>query len=127
MALESRAGPARGADILHHQGEGLAPQGAPRPAEATNDWIRDWSAMPDPLVGEALPLVMEVYGWLSWATSGTTRGLRNRPFKALLLRRDGGKREVPPGGWVAREDQEGVFRDVIRAEWPDRGLNDWPS
>ena len=42
----------------------------------------------------------EVYGWLSWANQGTTRGLRNRPLDAVLLRRDGGNREVPPGGWV---------------------------
>ena len=40
----------------------------------------------------------KVYGWLSWANQGTTRGLRYRPFDAVLLRRDGGNREVPPGG-----------------------------
>ena len=74
----------------------------------------------DPLRGEALPLVMEVYGWLGLASSGTTRGMRNRPFDAVLLRRDGGNREVPPegpggprgsregppgrgSGWVARQ------------------------
>ena len=100
---EQRAEPARRADILNHQGEGLAPQGGPRPAEARNDWIRDWSAIPDPLGGKALPLLMKVYRWLSWATSGTTRGTRNGPFEAVLLRRDGGYREVPPGvGWPRR-------------------------
>ena len=51
--------------------------------------------------------MMEVYGWLSLATSGTTRGLRNRPFNASLLRRDRGDQDVPPGGWVAREDHQG--------------------
>ena len=40
----------------------------------------------------------ELYGWLSWANQGTTRGLRNRPFDMVLLWRDGGNREVPPGG-----------------------------
>ena len=57
--------PAWGAEILQHQGEGLAPQGAMRPAEARKDWVRDWSAILDPLGGEALPLVMDLYGWLS--------------------------------------------------------------
>ena len=70
---------------------------------------------------------MEVYGWLSWATSGTTRGLRNRAFDAVLLRRDGGNREVHPGGGgVAREDQERVLRAVIWAGWPDREPT-WPA
>ena len=46
---------------------------------ARGDWARDWYAFPDPLGAEALPLVMKVYGWLSWANLGTTRGLRNRP------------------------------------------------
>ena len=61
-------------------------------------WDRDWGTVPDPLGYEALPLVGEVYGWLSWANQGTTRGMRKRPFDAVLLRRDGGNREVPPGG-----------------------------
>ena len=68
----------------------------------------------------------EVYGWLSWANQGTTRGLRNQPFDAVLLRRDGGNREVPPGGWAAPEDHEGVLRSVIRAAWLDRGPT-WPA
>ena len=68
----------------------------------------------------------EVYGWLSWANQGTTRGLRNRPFDAVLLRRDGGNQEVPPGGWAAPEDHERVLRSVIRAAWPDMGLT-WPA
>ena len=75
---------------------------------------------------EALPLVGEVYGWLSWANQGTTRGLRNRPFDAVLLRRDGGNQEVPLGGWAAREDHERVLRSVIWALWPDRGPT-WPA
>ena len=68
----------------------------------------------------------EVYGWLSWANKGTTRGMRNRPFDSVLLRRNGGNREVPPGGWAAPEDHERVLRSVIRAAWPDRGLT-WPA
>ena len=52
----------------------------------------------DPLGGEALPLVMEVFGWSNWATWGTARGLRNQPFDGVLLRRDGVNQEVPPGG-----------------------------
>ena len=46
----------------------------------------------------------EVYGWLSWDCLGTTRGMTNRPFDAVLLRRDGGNQGVPPGGWAAPED-----------------------
>ena len=68
----------------------------------------------------------EVYGWLCWANQGTTRGLRNRPFDAVLLWRDGGNREVPPGGWAAPEDHERVLRSVIRAAWPDREPT-WPA
>ena len=87
-------------------GRGAAPapqaqgqQGEPaRGAEGARPLDRDWGTVPDPLGDEALPLVGEVYGWLSWANPGTTRGLRNRPFDAVLLRRDGGSREVPPGG-----------------------------
>ena len=82
QAQEPRAEPRRGAE------------------EARGDWGRDWQAIPEPLGGEALPLVMEVYGSLSWATSGTTRGLRNQPFDTVRPWRDGGDREVPPGaGW----------------------------
>ena len=95
QAQEPQAEPARGAEGAH------------------GDWARDWDAMPD-------PLVVEVYGWLSWATSGTTRGLRNRPFDAVLLRRDGGNQEVPPVGGVAQEDHERVLRAVIRAWCPNR-------
>ena len=107
VAAEPRAEPAQGADILHHQAEDLAPQGAPR-----NEG-RDWIAIPDPLGGDALPLVMEVYEWLSWATSGTTGGMRNRPFQTVLLRRNGGTRELPPGGFPAPEDHKTVLRAVI--------------
>ena len=67
-----------------------------------------------------------VYGWLSWANQGTTRGLRNRPCDAVLLRRDIGNREVPPGGRAAPEDHEEVLRSVIRAACPDRGPT-WPA
>ena len=70
----------------------------PRGAEGAGDWDRDWDLIVNPLRGEALPLVMEVYGWLGLASSGTTRGMRNRPFDAVLLRRDGGNGKVPPEG-----------------------------
>ena len=109
MAQAPRAEPARGAVV------------APRPTKARNDWVRDWSTIPDTLGGEAVPLVMEVYGWLSWATSGTTRGLSNQFFDAVLLWRDGGNQKVPPGGRLAREDHERVLRAVIWAGWPDQG------
>ena len=103
--------PARGADILHHQRKDLAPPGAPR------DWVRDSSVMPDPMGGKALPLVMEVYGWLSWATSGTTRGMRNWPSEAVLLRNVGGNPEVPPGGCVDREDDESRDSGGMARPW----------
>ena len=54
-AQEPWAEPARGA------------VGAPRPAEARSDWVCDWDAVIDLLGGQTLPLVLEVYGWLSWA------------------------------------------------------------
>ena len=68
------------------------PRAALEPGQegARNDSALDWDTIPDPLGGEAVPLVMEVYVWLSWATSGTTRGLKSRTFDAMLLRRDGG-------------------------------------
>ena len=97
-----------------------------RGAEGARLWDQDWGTVPDPLGEEALPLVGEVYGWLCWANQGTTRGLRNRPFDAVLLQRDGGNREVPPGGWAAPEDHERVLRSVIRAAWPDREPT-WPA
>ena len=123
-----RAEPARMAAAPAAGGRGAAPapqaqgpQGEPaREAEGAQPWDRDWDAVPDPLGGEALPLVVEVYGWLSWACSGTTRGMRNRPFDAVLLRRDGGNQEVPPGGWAAPEDHKRVLGAAIRAAWPDR-------
>ena len=104
---EQRGGPARG-------------------AEESRPWDVDWGAVPDPLGGETLPLVGEVYGWLCWANQGTSRRSRNRPFDAVLLRRDGGNREAPPGGWAAPEDHERVLRSVIRAAWPDREPT-WPA
>ena len=124
---EPRAEPARLAADPTARGSGAtpAPQAQEPQAEpgrgaegARGGWARDWDAIPDPLSGEALPLVVEVYGWISWATSGTARGLRNRPFDAVLLHRERGNREVPPGGWVAQEDHERVLRAVIRAGWP---------
>ena len=94
-------------------GAALAPQAQKPQAEpargaegARGGWARDWDADPDPLGGKALPLMMEVYGWLSWATSGTTRWLRNWPFNAvLLIGRPRGPRKGPLGrdlGGVAR-------------------------
>ena len=127
-----RAEPARMASAEGGQGAASAPQaqgqrGEPaRGAEGARPWDRDWSTVPDPLGEEALPLMGEVYGWLCWANQGTTRGLRNRPFDAVLLRRDGGNREVPPGGWAAPEDHERVLRSVIWAAWPDREPT-WPA
>ena len=96
------------------QAQGLQAELVPG-AERARDWDQDGDAIPDPLGGETLPLVMEVYGWLGWASTGTTRGMRNQPFDAVLLWRDGGNREVPPGGWVAQEDQERVLLAVIWA------------
>ena len=114
MAQEPRAEPAtRGA------------VGAPRPAEARKDWVRDWSAISDPLGGKALPLVLEVYGLLSWATSGTTRGSRDGPFDAVLFWRSEENQKYPRGGWVAQEDHEGVLRTVICAGWPNQEAG-WP-
>ena len=101
------------------QAQGL--QGEPeRGAGGARPWDRDWGTVPDPLGDEALPLVVEVYGWLRWASSGTSRGMRNRPFDAVLLWRHGGNQEVPPGGQSAPKDHERVLRSVIRAAWPDR-------
>ena len=71
---------------------------------ARGEWARDSDAVPDPLWGEALPLVMDVYWWLSWAASGTTRGFRSRHFDAVLLQRGGETRKMPSGGWVTRQD-----------------------
>ena len=129
-AREPRAKLARMAAAPAARGSGAAPvqqqqEARAEPAQgaegARTDWARDWNAIPDPLGGETPPLVMEVYGWLSWAHSGTSRGLRNRPFNAVLLQRDGRSRWVPRGGWVAQEDHERVIRAIIWVGWPDRG------
>ena len=123
MAATPAAGGRGAAPAPQAQG----PQGEPaRGAEGARPWDRDWDAVPDPLGGGALPLVVVVYGWLSWACSGTTREMRNRPFHAVLLRRDGGNQEVPLGGWAARQDYERVVQAVIRAAWPDRERT-WPA
>ena len=116
--------------------------GAGRGAGAAGTWgrrgcRRGGQREPDPGTGTGtrsktpwgvrpLPLVAEVYGWLSWACSGTTRGMRNRPFDAVLLRRDGANQEVPPGGWAAPEDHERVLWVVFPAAWPDREPT-WPA
>ena len=127
-----RAEPARMASAGGGRGAALAPQaqgqrGEPaRGAEGAWPWDRDWGTVLDPLGEEALPLVGEVYGWLCWANQGTTRGLRNRPFDAGLLRMDGGNQEVLPRGWAAPEDHDRVLRSVIRAAWPDREPK-WPA
>ena len=95
MAAAPAAGGRGAAPVPQAQG----PQGEPaRGAEGAWPWDRDCDAVSDPLGGEALPLVVEVYGWLSWASSGTTRGMINQPFDAVLLQRDGGNQEVPPRG-----------------------------
>ena len=57
---------------------------------------------------------------------GQLRGMRNQPFDAVLLRRDGGNREVPLGGWGASEDHERVLWAAISAAWPDREPT-WPA
>ena len=120
MAPEPQAEPAQGADILHQQGEDLAPQGA------RCESVRDWSTIPDPLGGESLPMMMEVCGRLRWASSGTTRGMRNRLFEAVLLRRDRREPGSTPGGWLAWGDQERVNQALIRAGWPNRAP-EWPA
>ena len=105
----SRAEPVRMAAASAAPGRGAAPapqaQGPQgdlaRGAEGARPWDGDWDTVPDPLGGEALPLVLELYGWLSWACSGTTRGMRNRPF-------------------------ERVLQAVIRVAWPDREPT-WPA
>ena len=96
------------------RGAASAPQAQGQPgepargAERARPWDRDWGTVPDSLGDEALPLVGEVYGWLCWANQGTTRGLRNRFFDAVLLPRDEGNREVPPRGVVSpRGPREG--------------------
>ena len=52
--------------------------------------------------------------------------MRNPALEAVLLRRDGAKREVPLGGWAAPEDLQRVLRASIQAAWPDRELM-WPA
>ena len=98
------------------QGAAFAPQARgpheepARGAEGARPSDRDGDAVPNLLGSKALPLVVEVYGWLSFASSGATRRVRNRPFDTVLLRSDGRNREVPPEGWATQEDQERVAR-----------------
>ena len=121
------AAPAAGGRGAAPAPQARGPQGEPaQGAEGARHWDWDWDTVPDPLGGEALPLVVEVYGWLSWACSGTTRGMRKRPSNAVLLRRDGGNREAPLGGWAAPEDHERVLQAVLWAAWPDREPT-WPA
>ena len=121
------AAPAEGGRGAAPAPQAQGPQGEPaRGAEGARPWDRDWDTFPDPLGGEALPLMVEVYGSLSWACSGTSRGMRNKPFHAVLLQRDAGNWEVPPGGWAASGDHKRVLRAVIRAGWPDREPT-WPA
>ena len=123
MAGASAAGGRDAAPAPRAQG----PQGGPaRGAEGAWPWDRDWDTVPDPPGREALPLVVEVYGWLTWACSGTTRGMRTLSFDAVLLRSDWGNREVPPGAWAAPEDHERILWTVIRAARPDRAPT-WPA
>ena len=94
--LLPRRGGGRGA-ALAPQAQG--PQGEPEQgAGGAQPWDLDWGMVPDPLGNEPHPLVVEPYGWLSWASSWTTREMRNRPFGAVLLRRDRGNQGVPRGG-----------------------------
>ena len=97
--------------------------GARHLTEARDELVRDWDAAPHLLRGETLLLVLEVYGWLNWATSGYKK---NQTFDAMLLWRVGGNRKVPPGGQVAQEDHKGVLWAVIRAGWPDQDPG-WPA
>ena len=128
MAAASAAGGRDAALAPRAQG----PQGGPaRGAEGARPWVRDWDTVPESLGGEAHPLVVEVYVWVSWACSGTTRGMRNRPFDAVLLRRDGRNREVPPRVWGAPGDHERIHQTVIWAVWvavlciTDADANSW--
>ena len=83
VAQEPRAEPAEGA------------LGDPHPAQARDKGVQNWDAIPNPLGGKTLRVVLEVYGWLNWATLGY---MRNRPFRALLLQRDERYGELPPRG-----------------------------
>ena len=57
---------------------------------------------------------------------GDHQGDEEPSFDALLLRRDGGNRVVPSGGWADHEDHGRVLRSVILAAWPDGGPT-WPA
>ena len=80
-----------------------------------------WSQTPWPL-----PLVVEVYEWLSWDCSGTTRAMRNQRFDAVLLWRDRGSQEVPSGEQAAPKDHERVLWAVIGAVRADMEPT-WPA
>ena len=115
-ASPPRADGGAGADGLGGRGgrgaaparQAQGPQGElVRGAGGAGPWDRDWGTVPDPLEDETLLLVVEVYRWLSWTSSGTTRGMRNRPFDAVLLWRDGGNREVPRGAGQSKKTTRG--------------------
>ena len=98
---------ARGQDVAPAP-QAQEPQAEPaQGAEGARPWDRDWDAVPDPLGGEALPLVVKVYGWQSWASSGTTKRMRNRPFDPVLLRRDEGTGRCPRGAGRPRRTRRG--------------------
>ena len=71
--------------------------GALRPDEAWDEWVRDWDAVPGPRGGESISVVLQVYGWLNWATSPYNR---NQTFHTVPLRRDRGRQKGAPGGWL---------------------------
>ena len=62
--------------------------------------------------GEPLPVVLEVLGWLQWATSWNKS---NCTFDHVFLGRDGGNQDAPPGGWMAREDHGWTLHNIIHA------------
>ena len=96
--------------LLTEAHDGAAATGAAGEAGAGG---RGSPALGPELGGGALPLVVEVYGWVSLACSGTTRGMRNRVFDAVLL-------------WTDRRGHGGALWAVGRAVWPDREPK-WPA
>ena len=70
---------------------------------------------------------MEVYGGLSWATSGTTRGLRNRPSHVVLLRSTGGTKKYPRGGGAGVPQKGPLGRDLGGLARPGAGMAGFPG
>ena len=108
------------------QGAALAPQARgpqeelARGAEGARPWDGHWNAVHDPLGGQTLPLVVEVYGWLSCASSGAHQGDEEMALQCRaplegwgelggapgVVGDPGGPGEGPPGcdlGGVARQ------------------------